>query len=48
MIQVIQAQNITLEQLIELYSLTITYDDQFFPEWSNNLPEITDLEKQRF
>ena len=47
MIQVIQAQNITLEQLIELYSLTITYDDQFFPEWSNNLPEITELEKQQ-
>lgn len=47
MVQVIQAQDITLEQLIELFSLTITYDDQFFTEWSDNLPEITDLEKQQ-
>ncbi|HAA33081.1 MAG TPA: restriction endonuclease subunit R [Cyanobacteria bacterium UBA8553] len=47
MVQVIQAQNITLEQLIELYSLTITYDDHFFTEWSDNLPEITELEKQQ-
>lgn len=47
MVQVIQAQDITLEQLIEFFSLTITYDEQFFTEWSDNLPELTELEKQQ-
>ena len=47
MTQVIQAQDITLEQLTQLFGLTITYDHQFFPEWLNNLPEITDFEKQQ-
>jgi hypothetical protein len=47
MVQVIQSQNITLSELIQLFSLTITYDDQFFTEWSTNLPEITEPEKQQ-
>lgn len=47
MVQVIQAQDITLEQLIELFGLTIAYDGQFFSEWSDNLPELTDVEKQQ-
>jgi hypothetical protein len=42
MVQVIQAQEITLDQLTELFSLTITYKDQFFTEWLDNLPELTD------
>lgn len=47
MVQVIQAQDITLSQLTELFSLTITDDDQFFTEWLDNLPELTDQEKQQ-
>lgn len=47
MLQVIPAQDITLSQLTELSGLTITYNAQFFTEWLNNLPEITDLEKQQ-
>jgi hypothetical protein len=27
--------------------LTITYKDQFFTEWLDNLPELTDLDKQQ-
>ncbi|MBE9127211.1 MULTISPECIES: type I restriction endonuclease [unclassified Coleofasciculus] len=44
---IIQAQDITLSQLTELFGLTITYDDQFFTEWLDNLPELTDIEKQQ-
>lgn len=47
MVQVIQAQDITLSQLTELFGLTITYDNHFFTEWRHNLPELTDLEKQQ-
>lgn len=47
MVQVIQAQDINLSQLTEVFGLTITYDNQFFAEGSDNLPEITDLEKQQ-
>lgn len=47
MVQVIQAQDITLEQLIEQFGLTITRDEQFFTEWLDNRPELTDREKQQ-
>jgi type I site-specific restriction endonuclease len=47
MVQVIQAHEITLEQLIESVGLTITYDEQFFTEWLDNLPEVTVSEKQQ-
>jgi predicted type IV restriction endonuclease len=43
----LQAERTTLEQLNELFGLTITYDAQFFDEWSSELPEITDFEKQQ-
>lgn len=47
MVEVIQAQDITLEQLTDLFGLTISYDAQFFNEWLDNLPELTNLEKQQ-
>jgi hypothetical protein len=47
MVQLIQAQDITLEQLTEFFGLTITYNPQFFTEWSDNLPELTDFEQQQ-
>jgi hypothetical protein len=46
MVQIIQAETITLRELITLYGLQLVEDDQFFREWQDNLPELTDPEKQ--
>ncbi len=47
MVQTIQSQNITLRDLIDRFGLQFVEDIQFFPEWQENLPEITDAEKQQ-
>jgi len=46
MVQTIQAKDITLRDLITIYGLELIEDNQFFREWQDNLPEITDLDKQ--
>ncbi len=46
MVQTIQAEEVTLQQLIILYGLQWVEGEQFFPEWQDELPELTDLEKQ--
>ncbi|MBO1347211.1 MAG: restriction endonuclease subunit R [Hormoscilla sp. GUM202] len=47
MVSTIQAQNITLMDLSEKFGLERTEDDkQFFREWQDNLPELTEAEKQ--
>ncbi|MDJ0519465.1 MAG: type I restriction endonuclease subunit R [Okeania sp. SIO2F4] len=46
MVQTIQAQDITLEQLQENFGLQLTTDRQFFPEWQENLPSLSDEEKR--
>lgn len=46
MTQTISAENITLQELIRLYGLQLVEDDRFFWEWQDNLPELTDIEKQ--
>ncbi|MDZ8023384.1 MAG: restriction endonuclease subunit R [Nostoc sp. DcaGUA01] len=46
MVQVIQAQNITLAYLKKKFALHKSEDEQFFPEWFDYLPEISELEKQ--
>jgi hypothetical protein len=46
MVQVIPAQNVGLAYLEERFGLQQTEDEIFFPEWWDNLPEITDLERQ--
>ncbi|MEQ8975471.1 MAG: restriction endonuclease subunit R [Coleofasciculus sp. C1-SOL-03] len=46
MVQTIQAENITLRELITFYGLQLVEDDQFFREWQDNLPELTNQEKQ--
>ncbi|MBD2409358.1 restriction endonuclease subunit R [Nostoc calcicola FACHB-389] len=46
MVQFIQAQNVGLAYLEERFSLQLAEDEAFFTEWFENLPEITDLEKQ--
>lgn len=42
----IQAKNISLRDLIDQFNLTLVEDEEFFWEWQDNLPEITDLEQQ--
>ncbi len=46
MVQFIQAQNVGLAYLEERFGLEQTDNEAFFTEWWENLPEISDLEKQ--
>ncbi len=46
MVQTVQAKEIDLRYLIENFELRLIEDQNFFPEWQVDLPEITDLEKQ--
>ncbi|MEA5516873.1 type I restriction endonuclease [Nodularia sp. UHCC 0506] len=46
MVQVISAQNITLAYLKENFALEKSEGQQFFTEWFDSLPEISELEKQ--
>lgn len=46
MVQTIKAEEVTLQQLITFYGLQLVEDDQFFREWQDELPELTELEKQ--
>ncbi|MTJ49582.1 type I restriction endonuclease [Dolichospermum sp. UHCC 0259] len=46
MVQFIQAQNIGIADLEARFGLEQTDNETFFPEWLENLPEISDLEKQ--
>jgi hypothetical protein len=47
MVQTIQAKNVTLEELQTLFGLQFVQDDNFFREWQDELPEITDFQKQQ-
>lgn len=47
MVQTIQAKDITLGDLRNNFGLQLTHDEQFFREWQENLPDITDLQKQQ-
>ncbi len=46
MIQTIQSQEVTLRYLIDNFGLQLVRDEQFFREWQDDLPEISDLEKE--
>jgi len=46
MVQTIPAKDVDLRYLIDNFGLQLVQDDQFFREWQENLPEITDLDKQ--
>lgn len=46
MTQTIQAKDINLRYLIDRFGIQLVENDQFFREWEDNLPEITDLDKQ--
>lgn len=46
MVQTIQAKNVNLRDLITKFGIQLVRDQQFFQEWQDELPEITDIEKQ--
>jgi hypothetical protein len=46
MVQTIQAQDISLEELETIFNLQLVEEAQFFREWEESLPEITDWQKQ--
>ncbi|WP_193193785.1 type I restriction endonuclease subunit R [Nostoc sp. MG11] len=46
MVQIIPARDISLYELEEKFGLQLTTDTNFFPEWIENLPILTDGEKQ--
>ncbi|OCQ99384.1 restriction endonuclease subunit R [Nostoc sp. MBR 210] len=47
MVNTIAAEKITLYDLEQQFKLQQTEDESFFSEWQENLPELTDIEKQR-
>ncbi|HAA31000.1 MAG TPA: restriction endonuclease subunit R [Cyanobacteria bacterium UBA8553] len=46
MVQTIPAQAVDLRYLIEHFAIQLVEDDQFFREWQDNLPEISEADKQ--
>ena len=46
MVQVIQAQNVTLAYLKKKFALHKSEDKHFFTEWLDYLPAISELEQQ--
>ncbi|KAB8316612.1 type I restriction endonuclease subunit R [Tolypothrix campylonemoides VB511288] len=46
MVQIIQARDISLYELEEKFALQQATEADFFPEWTENLPTLTDAEKQ--
>lgn len=46
MTQTIQARDLTLHDIKAKFGLRLAEDEQFFWEWSDGLPTITDLEKR--
>jgi hypothetical protein len=46
MVQTLQAESITLRELIDLYGLEFVGERSFFPEWQDALPELDALEME--
>ena len=46
MVQIIQAKDVTFRDLITQFGIQLVRDGQFFSEWQDDLPEVTDIEKQ--
>jgi len=46
MVPAIQASAISIDELTLKFQLCEVEDAQFFKEWQENLPEISDLERQ--
>jgi len=46
-VQTLQAKIVTLRDLIDNFGIQLVEDVQFFREWQENLPEVSDVEKQQ-
>ncbi|WP_363269291.1 hypothetical protein [Okeania sp. SIO2B3] len=46
MVKTIQSQEITLRYFVDNFGLQLVRDEQFFREWQDDLPEISDWEKE--
>ena len=46
MVQTLQTRNVNIRDLIDQFGLQLVRDRHFFSEWQENLPELTDQEKQ--
>ncbi|NET54975.1 MAG: hypothetical protein F6K47_01840 [Symploca sp. SIO2E6] len=46
MLKTINARDVTLQELETAFHLQLTEDEEFFPEWRENLPAITDWQRQ--
>ncbi|MEG3895585.1 MULTISPECIES: restriction endonuclease subunit R [unclassified Microcoleus] len=46
MVNILQAQAVNLRDLIDQFGIQLVEDEQFFREWQDDLPELTDLDKQ--
>ncbi|NJR21545.1 MAG: restriction endonuclease subunit R [Richelia sp. CSU_2_1] len=46
MVQKLAAKDINLRYLIDNYGLQLVRNPEFFQEWQENLPEVTDIDKQ--
>ena len=46
MVQTIQARDTSIYELEEKFGLQLSTETDFFTEWTDNLPSLTDLEKQ--
>ncbi|MBD1845613.1 restriction endonuclease subunit R [Cyanobacteria bacterium FACHB-63] len=42
----LQAKNVTLRDLIDRFELQLIRDEQFFREWQDDLPTLTEIEQQ--
>lgn len=47
MVQTLQAKTVTLRNLIDCFGIQLVEDDLFFREWQDDLPDITEVEKQQ-
>ncbi|MEG4502045.1 restriction endonuclease subunit R [Microcoleus sp. F6_B4] len=47
MVQTIKARNVTMYDLRTKFGIELVEDDHLFREWQDDLPEISDYEKQR-
>lgn len=47
MVRIIQAEKLTLYDLVNKFNLRLSKDECFFQEWQGELPEITEGERQR-
>jgi hypothetical protein len=47
MVQTIHARNVAMYDLRTKFEIELVEDDQFFREWQDDLPEISETEKQR-